>query len=91
MAYAFLDWLVGAGPHMRATTLLVYIAVLLLLVGITAAYYEFVLPYLAPGGLSRLWQALGLALFTLGVFGVVLASSALIRRDDQLDPWWQIG
>ena len=49
------------------------------------------LPYLAPGGLSRLWQALGLALFTLGVFGVVLASSALIRRDDLLDPWWQTG
>lgn len=59
--------------------------------GVSAAYYEFVLPYLAPGGLSRLWQALGLALFTLGVFGVVLASSALIRRDDLLDPWWQTG
>ncbi len=91
VAYAFLGWLVGAGSQVRATTLLVYIAVLLLLVGISAAYYEFVLPYLAPGGLSRLWQAFGLSLFTLGVFGVVLATSAFIRREELLDPWWQTG
>jgi hypothetical protein len=88
---AFLGWLVGTGPHGRATTLLVYIAVLLLPVGISAAYYEFVLPYLALGGLSRLWQAFGLSLSTLGVFGVVPASSAFIRREELLDPWWQTG
>ena len=91
VAYAYLGWLVGAAPHVRATTLLVYIVVLLLLVGISAAYYQFVLPFFAPGGLSRLWQVLGLALLTLGVFGVVLAPSAFIRRDDLLDPWWQTG
>ena len=91
VAYAFLGWLVGAGPNVRATTLLLYVAVLVLLVGISAAYYEFVLPYLAPGGLSRLWQTLGLTLITLAVFGVVLASLALVRRDDLLGAWWQTG
>ena len=45
----------------------------------------------AIGGLFRLWKSLGLALFTLGVFGDVLVSSAPIRRDDLLGPWWQIG
>jgi hypothetical protein len=64
---------------------------LLLLVGINAAYYEFVLPYLAPRGVSRLWQVLGLALLTVGVFGLIFASVASVRRDESFDLWWQIG
>ena len=53
---------------MGVASLLLYIGLLLLLVGITAAYYEFLLPYLAPRGVSRLWQVLGLALPTAGGF-----------------------
>jgi len=75
----------------HATSLLLYIGLLLLLVGINAAYYEFVLPYLAPGGVSRLWQVLGLALLTIGVFGLIFASTAYLRRDDAFDLWWQTG
>lgn len=41
--------------------------------------------------LSRLWQTLGLTLITLAVFGVVLASLALVRRDNLLGAWWQAG
>jgi hypothetical protein len=84
-------WLVGAGPKVHATSLLLYIGLLLLLVGINAAYYEFVLPYLAPGGVSRLWQVLGLALLTIGVFGLIFASAAFVKRDDAFDLWWQTG
>jgi membrane protein DedA with SNARE-associated domain len=91
VAYAFVGWLVGAGPVVHATSLLLYIGLLLLLVGLNAAYYEFVLPYLAPRGLSRLWQVLGLALLTIGVFGVIFASAAFVRRDDAFDLWWQTG
>jgi membrane protein DedA with SNARE-associated domain len=91
VAYALLGWLVGAGPEVHATSLLLYIALLLLLAGISAAYYEFVLPYLAPRGVSQLWQILGLALLTLGVFAIILSAAALLRRDDSFDLWWQTG
>lgn len=91
VAYAFVGWLVGAGPAVHATSLLLYIGLLLLLVGTNAAYYGFVLPYLAPRGLSRLWQVLGLALLTLGLFGGIFASTAFVRRDHAFDLWWQTG
>lgn len=91
MAYAFVGWLVGVGPVVHATSLLLYIGLLLLLVGLNAAYYEFVLPYLAPRGVSRLWQVLGLALLTIGVCGAIFASAAFVRRDDTFDLWWQTG
>ena len=49
------------------------------------------LPYLAPSGVSHLWQFLCLALLSLGVFATILSSAALLRRDDSLDLWWQTG
>ncbi len=91
VAYAFLAWLMGAGPDVHAMSLLLYMGLLLLLVGINAAYYEFVLPYVAPRGVSRLWEVLGLALLTLGVLGLLFASAALVRRDDTFELWWQTG
>ncbi|MDQ4129277.1 MAG: DedA family protein, partial [Actinomycetota bacterium] len=91
VAYAIVGWLLGAGSVVHATSLLLYMGLLLLLVGINAAYYEFVLPYLAPRGVSRLWQVLGLALLTVGVFGLVFASAAYVRRDHLFGPWLQDG
>jgi hypothetical protein len=91
VAYAFVGWLVGAGPKVHAASLLLYVGLLLFLVGLNAAYYEFVLPYLAPRGVSRLWQVFGLALLTIGVFGMLFASIAFLRRDDAFDLWWQTG
>ncbi len=86
-----MGWLVGTGPAVHATTLLLYVGLLLLLVGINAAYYELVLPYMAPRGVSRLWQVLGLALLTVGVFGLFVAFVAFVRRDDAFALWWQTG
>jgi membrane protein DedA with SNARE-associated domain len=91
VAYAFVGWLVGAGPKVHATSLLLYTGLLLLLVGLNAAYYELVLPYLAPRGVSRLWQVLGLAFLTIGVFAMIFASTAFVRRDDSFELWWQTG
>ncbi len=92
IAYALVGWLVvGAGPDVHATSLLLYMGLLLLLVGLNAAYYMFVLPYLAPRGVSRLWQVLGLALVTIGLFGLIFASIAFVRRDDAFGFWWQTG
>jgi hypothetical protein len=75
----------------HATSLLLYMGLLLLLVGLNAAYYMFVLPYLAPRGVSRLWQVLGLALVTIGLFGLIFASIAFVRRDGAFGFWWQPG
>lgn len=91
VAYALVAWVVGAGPDVHATSLLLYLGLLLLLVGLNAAYYEFVLPYLAPRGVSRMWQVVGLALLTIGGFGLIFASTAFVRRDDAFDLWWQTG
>jgi hypothetical protein len=91
VVYAFVDWLVGVGPAVRATSLLVYLGLLLLLAGTNVAYYEVVLPYLVPRGLSRLWQIFGLVLLTTGVFGLLLVSAAFLGRNDAFDLWWQTG
>ena len=91
VAYAFVGWLVGVGPAVHATSVLLYMGLLVLLVGVNAAYYAFVLPYLTPHGVSRLWQVAGLALLTLGVYGVIFASVAFLRRDDAFGLWWQTG
>ena len=91
VTYAFVGWLVGGGSVVHATTLLLYVGLQLILLSINAAYYELVLPYLAPRSVSRLWQALGLALLTSSVFGLIFASVAFLRRDDAFDLWWQTG
>ena len=91
VGYAFLGRLVGAGPHAHAISLSLYSTLLLLLVGMSAAYSGLVLPYLAPRGVSRLWQVLGLVLLVLGVFGLFLATATLVRHDDLPDLWWRTG
>ncbi len=91
IAYAFVGWLVGVGPAVHTMSLVLYIGLLLVLVGANAAYYVFVLPFLAPRDLSRLRQVLGLELLTLGLFGAIFASTAFVRRADAFDLWWQTG
>jgi hypothetical protein len=88
VAYTFMGWLVGAGPGVHATSLFIYVVLLLVLVGLSTAYYELVLPYLAPRGVSHLGQVLGLALLTIGVLGLIF-SAASTGRDDAFDLWWQ--
>ena len=88
VAYTFVGWLVGAGPGVHATSLFIYVVLLLVLVGLSTAYYELVLPYLAPRGVSHLGQVLGLALLTIGVFGLIF-SVVSTGRDDAFGLWWQ--
>ena len=53
------------------------------------AYYELVLPCLAPRGVPSLRQVLDLALLVLGFSGIVFLASLLIEDAGSLDPWWQ--
>jgi hypothetical protein len=68
-----------------------YVTLLPLLMGINAAYYELILPYLAPHMVSMPRQALGLASLALGLLGVLFASVALVAHDETIDQWWQAG
>jgi hypothetical protein len=58
---------------------------------VAVAYYELVLPCLAPRGVSSLRQVLDLALLVLGFSGIVFLASLLIEDAGSLDPWWQTG
>jgi len=56
-----------------------------------AIYHELVLPYLAPRGVSPSRQVLGLALLTVGFFGIVFLSSLLVEDPGSLALWWRTG
>src|SRR4028118_1827589 len=58
--YSPLDRLLNLDASIGSKCLLVHAALLSLFIGIGVAYYEFILPYLAPRGLSLPQQALGL-------------------------------
>ncbi len=73
------------------SSLLVRVALLSLFVGMRSAYHALVLPYLAPRGTSLPRQALGLALLTLGLFGVIFASTSLVVGGETFDLWWRTG
>jgi len=92
VSYTLLGGLLGLGLDVDITLLLLYAVLLASLVGLGTAYYELALPHLAPaGGASPLWQTLGLALLALGLFGTILASAALVAREEPFEHWWKIG
>lgn len=92
VAYALLGWtMLGLELDVGVTLLLLYAVLLSLLVGMSAVYYELVLPYLAPRGATPLRQVLGLALLTIGFFGIVFLLSLLVEDPGSLAVWWQTG
>jgi membrane protein DedA with SNARE-associated domain len=91
VAYTLLGWLLGLGLDIDRFLPLLYVILLPLLIGVNAAYYELVLPYLAPHMVSMPRQALGLASLALGLLGVLFACVALVAHDETIDQWWQAG
>ena len=92
VAYYLLGWtMLGVESRVDAALLLLYAALLSLLVGLSAVYHELVLPYLAPRGVPAPRRALGLALLTLGLFGIVLLFSLLVEDAGSLSLWWRTG
>jgi hypothetical protein len=83
--------LLGRSASVGSTSLLVHAALLSLFIGIGVAYYEFILPYLAPRGLSLPQQALGLGLLAPGLFGALSGVTLLTTRSGSLTLWWQTG
>jgi hypothetical protein len=92
VAYSWLGWtMFGLESEVDATLLLLYTALLALLVGRAAIYYELVLPYLAPRGIPPSRQILGLALLTVVYFRIVFLFSLLVEDPGSLALWWRAG
>jgi membrane protein DedA with SNARE-associated domain len=92
VAYSLLGWtMLGLELDVGIVVLVLYAVLLSLLVGVSAVYYDLVLPYLAPRGIPPLRQVLGLALLVLGFFGVVFLVSLLVEDPGSLALWWQTG
>ena len=89
--YSPLDRLLNSDATVGSKSLLVHAALLSLFIGIGVAYYEFILPYLAPRGLSLPQQALGLGLLAPGLFGALSDVTLLATRSGSLTLWWQTG
>ena len=85
--YSPLDRLLVSDASVGSTSLLVHAALLSLFIGIGVAYYEFILPYLAPRGLSLPQQALGLGLLAPGLFGALSDVTLLATRSGSLTLW----
>jgi hypothetical protein len=90
-AHLYLDP-VGLGREYGGDAyLLVHTALLLVLIGVGAAYYGLVLPTLEWRYVSLLRQTLGLTLFALGVFGTIFVSTFLVVGYASFELWWQTG
>jgi hypothetical protein len=91
VTYAFLNWLLSLGSANDGLSLPSYALLLSLFMGISVAYYELVLPYLAPPDVSLARQTLSLALLAFGLFGPVFIAAPLVMRNEAFGPWWQTG
>jgi membrane protein DedA with SNARE-associated domain len=93
VTYALLGWLLlGLELDVGLALLLLYVVLLALLTGAAVAYYELVLPYLAPRGGTPSGQVLGLALLAFGLLVTLFLFSLFVERDGSFDDaWWQDG
>jgi membrane protein DedA with SNARE-associated domain len=91
VTYTLLYRLLGLGLDVNGLSLLIYAALMSLFAGVAAAYYELVLPRLAPQGASLPWQTLGLALLTLSLLVIAFTVALLVARDATFELWWRTG
>jgi membrane protein DedA with SNARE-associated domain len=90
-AHPFLDPVGLAREFGGGAYLLIYAALLLVLIGVGAAYHGLLLPPLEWRHVSLLRQTLGLTLFALGVFGVIFVSTFVVVGYASFELWWQTG
>ncbi len=83
--------LLNLGPEVGGNSLLLHAALLSLFVVIAVAYYELILLYLAPRGLSLPRQTLGLSLLALAMLAVLFVATLLATRYESFALWWQTG
>lgn len=86
-----LRWLLNHGLEAGRAYALVYSGLLLLCLGVSAVYYQFIVPRLAPRITSLPLQVVELALLTGGLLGGFLALTLLVFRVGPLLRWWERG
>lgn len=92
IVYSLLGWtMLGLRLEVGFTVVLLYTILLSLLICVAAAYYELVLPYVAPRGIPPIRQVLGLALLVPGFFGILFLVSLLVDDPGSLRLWWETG
>ena len=93
VTYVLLGWLLlGLELDVGLALVLLYIVLLALLTGAAVAYYELMLPYLAPRGATPPRQVFGLTLLAFGLLVTIFLFSRFVERDSSFgDLWWQYG
>ena len=89
--YSLADVLLGRGLRPASAYMLVYSALLVLCVGVGAAFYEVVLPWAAPRGTTLARQALGLTLMGVVLLCAFLAPAIIASHGGPIVRWWQSG
>jgi membrane protein DedA with SNARE-associated domain len=91
VVYSLADVLLGRGLRLASAYMLVYSVLLLLCVGVGAAFYEVVLPWAAPRGTTLARQALGLTLMGVVLVCAFLAPAIMASHNGPIVRWWQSG
>jgi len=91
IARGLTNWLLGRGIQTAGAYTLVYLTLLLLCVGIGVAYFDLVLPYLAPNSTSLPRQVAGLAVLAGGLVACFLVPSVYLHVNGPLSRWWDGG
>ncbi len=90
-AHPLLDPLGLAKVYGGGAYLLVYVALIAVLIGISVAYYELILPHQAPYWTPLPRQTLDLTLLVLGLFGTIFVSTFVVVGYESFELWWQTG
>lgn len=91
VTYTLARWLLGRGLRATSAYMLIYSSLLLLCVVVCAAYYELILPRLAPRGAGLIRQVLGLTLLGVVLVLSFLAPALIAERDSPVGAWWSAG
>lgn len=91
ISYVLAQWLAGRGIAAPSATLLTYAMMLGLCILVGVAYYEWVLPRLAPRGTSLRLEFLGLALLASVIVMGYVAVLLLLRRNGIFGQLWSAG
>ncbi len=83
--------LLGRGLLPASAYMLVYSILLALCIGVGAAFYEIVLPLVAPRGTTLVRQALGLILMVVVLVCAFLTPAILAAPNGPILRWWRSG
>ncbi len=91
IARGLANWLFGRGVQLAGAYTLIYTVLLLLCVAVGVAYFDLILPFLAPNTTSLPRQFGGLAVLVAGLIACFLVPSLYFQVSGPLAIWWTNG